>query len=492
MAFKSEIHVAELASIRTGHAEGDIYYILDNGMLGDLPCKPGTFVKWHNDTWQIQSNEHYALASAVDGDIAQAIDNILDDGQASETVVVAVPSSQSGDYTVGNYYEVQGKVARLRTKTDGDNVTQLTFDTTSGVLDAMNGIISGGDSTPVVMLEGVYSQLNPTDVSGLPDAQSVRDAADSGKIVILHLTTPPSPGPAVHCYYWLVSNETYVLHFLDLHRSISDEERYLDLRTSDNAWLVNTYGPRIPAQLFVEPPVFGGNLVPHGSGTLMLRNISDCFSLVLIGLTANDGSYVSAGDIFELVTNSFAAFGNSNLLSMGLFKMVGHPTLGSSGPVTFRRLTASLPPRSIAGVRNDGGVPPYGQEPVAANPIRFTLDQSAQFDKGELLYLGIAVAYDSAQESDSPVFICSAPELPVQDYNNPINVVGPVYYALGQSDTIGADGFTAREFTIGYSDTDFSLATTFTAGNNAYVVSTNGVSETRAKTYPSGFKLLKQ
>ena len=65
MAFKSEIHVAELASIRTGHTEGDIYYILDNGMLGELPCKPGTFVKWHDDAWQIQPDERYALKSEM-------------------------------------------------------------------------------------------------------------------------------------------------------------------------------------------------------------------------------------------------------------------------------------------------------------------------------------------------------------------------------------------------------------------------------------------
>lgn len=71
----------------------------------------------------------------------EAIDNILDDGSASEAIVAAVPSSQSGDYVVGNYYEVQGKVARLRTKTEGDNVTQLTFDTTSGLLDALNSIV---------------------------------------------------------------------------------------------------------------------------------------------------------------------------------------------------------------------------------------------------------------------------------------------------------------------------------------------------------------
>ena len=71
----------------------------------------------------------------------EAIDNILDDGSASETLIVAVPSSQSGNYTVGNYYEMQGKVAKLRTKTEGDDVTQLTFDTTSGVLDAINGVV---------------------------------------------------------------------------------------------------------------------------------------------------------------------------------------------------------------------------------------------------------------------------------------------------------------------------------------------------------------
>lgn len=175
MAFKSEIHVAELASIRTGHTEGDIYYILDNGMLGDLPCKPGTFVKWHNDAWQIQPDEHYALVSAVDSEIAKAIDNILDDGQASETIVVAVPSSQSSDYTVGNYYEVQGKVAKLRTKTDGDNVTQLTFDTTSGLLAAINDI----GKIAVYWFSG----------TDYPTSASIRADLSAGKTVALVRTT---------------------------------------------------------------------------------------------------------------------------------------------------------------------------------------------------------------------------------------------------------------------------------------------------------------
>lgn len=176
MAFKSEIHVAELASIRTGHTEGDIYYILDNGRLDDLPCKPGTFVKWHNDAWQTQPDEHYALASAVDGEIAQAIDNVLDDGSASETIVVAVPSSQSSDYTVGNYYEVQGKVAKLRTKTEGDNVTQLTFDTTSGVLEAIN------NSTGKI---AVFEVTFPSGVKTYPNGGEILDAIGAGKYVVI-------------------------------------------------------------------------------------------------------------------------------------------------------------------------------------------------------------------------------------------------------------------------------------------------------------------
>lgn len=65
MAFKSEIHVAELASIRIGHTEGDIYYILDNGMLGDLPCKPGDFVEWHNNDWRMAVGDRYALKSEI-------------------------------------------------------------------------------------------------------------------------------------------------------------------------------------------------------------------------------------------------------------------------------------------------------------------------------------------------------------------------------------------------------------------------------------------
>ena len=178
MAFKSEIHVAELASIRTGHTEGDIYYILDNGMLGDLPCKPGTFVKWHNDTWQIQPDEHYALASAVDGEIAQAIDNILDDGSTSETVVVAVPSSQSSDYAVGNYYEVQGKVVKLRTKTEGDNVTQLTFDTVSGVLEAIN------NSGKIAVFECSDNRTAQNFFTG-PTYAELEAARTAGKTIVL-------------------------------------------------------------------------------------------------------------------------------------------------------------------------------------------------------------------------------------------------------------------------------------------------------------------
>lgn len=124
----------------------------------------------------------------------EAIDNILDDGSASEAIVVAVPSSQSSDYVVGNYYEVQGKVAKLRTKTEGDNVTQLTFDTTSGLLDAMNDIVGDiasigsplqwkGPATVTQLNDGITG-IQPgwtytlTDAGTLTDGSIVVDVGD--------------------------------------------------------------------------------------------------------------------------------------------------------------------------------------------------------------------------------------------------------------------------------------------------------------------------
>ena len=217
MAFKSEIHVAELASIRTGHAEGDIYYILDNGMLGDLPCKPGTFVKWHNDTWQIQPDEHYALASTVDGEIAQAIDNILDDGSASEAIVVVVPSSQSSNYTVGDYYEVQGKVAKLRTKTEGDNVTQLTFDTTSGLLDTINDVVE--DSSKIAVFE-----FSGTDYPLIDD---MNDEYLKGKtVVLMH-----NPGGTQDDLYYLVRRVSGGGHI-----TMQFEGKYNSITVADDTW----------------------------------------------------------------------------------------------------------------------------------------------------------------------------------------------------------------------------------------------------------------
>lgn len=180
MAFKSEIHVAELASIKTGHTEGDIYYILDNGMLGDIPCRPGSFVRWHNDAWQILSGEHYALASDVDGEVAEAVGNILDDGSTSETVIVSVPSSQAGDYEVGKYYKVQNGVAKLRTKTVGESVTELTFDTQSGVLEAINNAAGA--------LIATYNVTNYA---------TIKAAYDAGKRIILVADTPNDPDDIV-------------------------------------------------------------------------------------------------------------------------------------------------------------------------------------------------------------------------------------------------------------------------------------------------------
>lgn len=126
--------------------------------------------------------------------IGEATDNILDDGSTSESIVVAVPSSQSSNYIVGNYYRVLGKIARLRTKTEGDNVTQLTFDTTSGVIDAVNGVIEDISSigsplqwkgpATVAQLNAGITGIQPgwtytlTDAGTLTDGSIVVDVGD--------------------------------------------------------------------------------------------------------------------------------------------------------------------------------------------------------------------------------------------------------------------------------------------------------------------------
>jgi hypothetical protein len=170
---------------------------------------------------------------------SKAIDKILDDGSASETIVVAVPVSQSSDYTVGNYYEVQGKVARLRTKTDGDDVTQLTFDTTSGILDAMNDVVGDiasigsplqwkGPAT-VAQLNAGITGIQPGWTYTLTDAGTLTDGSiaveagdevawtedgewfkvggDSGKIAVFHVdydmgqTVYPDPDEILAAIY---------------------------------------------------------------------------------------------------------------------------------------------------------------------------------------------------------------------------------------------------------------------------------------------------
>lgn len=539
MAFKSEIHVAELASIRTGHTEGDIYYILDNGMLGDLLCKPGTFVKWHNNAWQILPDEHYALSSAVDAIEGQveALGNPLQwKGPATVSELNdGIENIQPGwTYTLTNAGTlIDGKV----TVDVGDEVAW----TEDGEWFKIGG--EGG----VKILHG---SANPGGTT-YPDAKDVINAVEQGKDVIIlwnqqgnlyiyslvYVFGYGSHGDKMYIFRCLQDqNEQKTLSVSDgvgtwsrstinsiaLPNSVADlysntstysvgdtvmrgglryvcktaitvaEEWTSSHWKSESVQTAMDSLSRTPTRVFVEPPIYCGPKIQNPNASAFnLRNITDGFSMALIGLTTNDGSYVSAGDIFELVMNGFRSFNNSALLSMGLFKMVGHPTVGSSGPTTFRRLTATLAPRSLAGVRDDGGVPPYGQEPVATNPIRFTFDEDAQFDKGELLYLGIAVAYDSSQATNASVSICTAPQLPVDKYYDSMNSVGPVYYASGRSDKIGVDGFTAREFTIGDLTSDFSYALTFTTDNNAYQISAKGISEVKSKTYPTGIKLVK-
>lgn len=246
--------------------------------------------------------------------------------------------------------------------------------------------------------------------------------------------------------------------------------------------------------LFVQPTIHSGNRVSNENNSFYLMNITNQYTLALIGLRPSGGYHVNSGDMFEVIMNGVSfSFVIPTLLSMGLFKMVGHPPVGSLGLVTFRRLTEPLAPRTFVGVRNDGGVPPYGQEPVAENPITFTFDEDADFNNGELLYFGIALAFDSNKPNYDPVLIGGFPQTPVDDYQDPTDYVCPVYYAQGQSDKIGADGFTAREFTIGYSDADFSYASTFSRSSNVLEINADqGILARGYKTYPEGIMLMKK
>lgn len=117
----------------------------------------GTPEDFNKDHWD--ETDVMSCISDVSGDI-------LDDGSTSETVVVAVPLSQADDYTVGDYYKIQNRVAELRTKTVGDEVCQLTFDTKRGVLEAINDAVSEIGKPLKLIGSATVSELNGT-ITGL-------------------------------------------------------------------------------------------------------------------------------------------------------------------------------------------------------------------------------------------------------------------------------------------------------------------------------------
>jgi hypothetical protein len=198
----------------------------------------GTPEDFNKDHWD--ETDVMSCISDVSGDI-------LDDGSTSETIVVAVPSSQSRDYTVGNYYKVQGKVAKLRTKTEGDNVTELTFDTTSGVLEAIN---NSTGKVAVFTFSGIEYPL----------IADMNAALISGKDVVLIRTSNPSRYDVFYLTYRNSGGGHIQMEFTGL------EEM---LYCTDNVWTVKSSSVAMATSI---APAYDSTQAYPTVGTVVMHN----------------------------------------------------------------------------------------------------------------------------------------------------------------------------------------------------------------------------
>lgn len=261
--------------------------------------------------------------------------------------------------------------------------------------------------------------------------------------------------------------------------------------------VINDLQERTPG-CFIEPAIFSGNNVPAFGSGLDIANIVDGHGVALIGLAAPSRMSVKTGDVYELMFNCYPYIGTYPV-SLALFKLTGHPSSPSDDPsvtgalLKFRRLTSPIAPRELTGICNDFGIGANGNPSYAANPVRFTFEEDADFDAGDLIYVGMALAYNSAYQEN--VTIMASPLKAIYRYNVPSHIVMPAYYIFGTSDKIDNTGFSAKEFTAGRdgsgSGYDFSLSSGFGRTSNVLLVTSNGIVESTGSACPVQMKLSK-
>ena len=250
------------------------------------------------------------------------------------------------------------------------------------------------------------------------------------------------------------------------------------------------------AGCFVEPIIYSGDTVAAGS-TFQLGNIENGHSVAMIGLMAPSRMNVKSGDVFELIFNNYPYIGTYPL-SMALFRLTGHPgpsgdPVASTAPLNFRRLTTTMQPRALTGICNDGGIGANGNPSRADNPVRFTFEEDADFEAGDNIYVGLALAYSSDYVAD--VGIMASPLKSIKQFNDPSRVVMPVYYLFGSSSKIDSTGFVGKELTAGYggpsSGYDYSLSSGFGSTGSVLQITANGIETSVSMACPVQMKLMK-
>lgn len=195
MAFKGEIALGALnEKFKTGFTIGDIYRTQGAGNLvpNNLPVANGAFVEWTADGWKVKKDMQYAV-SATGESLNDAIADVLDDHDtAGAEVEITVPTAEAANYTVGNYFEDDGKVWQCTSKTDnGDGTWTIEGDKVNGVIPALNELANTIDER-VSDIEDIIPDSAASDNQLMTEAQ-VTEAMTEATSELATGYTPKGP-----------------------------------------------------------------------------------------------------------------------------------------------------------------------------------------------------------------------------------------------------------------------------------------------------------